>query len=84
MVFFPLSSRYALVMRHPEVRTNPDMGSLEVLPEPPEEDGRISLKLGAIWSRETVDSFNWKMARLSNQLIVAENESVLEACATLE
>ena len=39
MVFFPLSSRYALVMRHPEVRTNPDMGSLAVLPEPPEEDG---------------------------------------------
>ncbi len=82
MVFFPLSSRYALVMRHSEVRTSPDIGSLATLPKPPDEDGQISLTHGVVWSREVVDSFNWKMARLSEQLIVARGKDVLQACAT--
>lgn len=84
MVFFPLSSRYALVMRHPEVLSGPDIGSLAALSEPPDENGQISLTHGEVWSREVVDSFNWKMVQLSDRLIVAQSKGVLEACATVE
>lgn len=82
IVFFPLSSRYALLMRHPEIRTDPDIPRLAVLPEPPPEDGRLSITHGAVWSTKVVNNFNWKMVQLSDRLIVGESKEVLEACTS--
>jgi hypothetical protein len=78
MVFFPLSSRYVLLMRHPEGRIDP----LAVLPDPPSKDRPLSIESGRVWSREVVDNFNWKMVKLSDQLVVAESKGVLEACTS--
>jgi hypothetical protein len=80
MVFFPLSSRCILLMRHPEGRVDP----LAVLPDPPSKDRPRSIESGRVWSREVVDNFNWKMVKLSDRLVVAESKSVLEACVTAE
>jgi hypothetical protein len=78
MVFFPLSSRYILLMRHPEGRIDP----LAMLPDPTSKDRPLSIEYGTVWSRDVVDNFNWKMVQLSDQLVVAESKSVLEACVT--
>lgn len=82
MVFFPLTSRYALLMRHPEYRTDPDISPLVVLPKPPVGDGQISITHGAVWTTEVVNNFNWKMVQLSDRLVVGESEEVLEACTS--
>lgn len=80
MVFFPLSSRYALVMRHHEYKDDLAISRLDVLPTPMKEDGHIPIIHGDIWSQEVVDSFNWKMAKLSLNLIVGCSEDVLRRC----
>ena len=80
MVFFPLSSRHVLLMRHTEYRTNENISPLEVLPEPRVEDGQISITHGTIWTADVVNNFNWKMLQLSNQLVVGESRNVLQAC----
>ena len=80
MVFFPLSSRYALVMRHPEYSNGCLTSPLEVLPTPVHEDGQIPIIHGVVWDREIVDSFNWKLAQLSFRLIVANSRTILERC----
>ena len=82
MVFFPLSSRHVLLMRHPEYRTKENISPLDVLPEPRVEDGQISVTHGAIWTTEVVNNFNWKMVQLSNQLVVGESKDVLQACTS--
>jgi len=78
MVFFPLSSRHALVMRHPEYSEGSAMSPLELLPTPEHEDGQIPI------IREVVDNFNWKLVQLSSQLIVADNPKVLSQCANVD
>lgn len=78
MVLFPLSSRYVLVMRHYEGPTDP----LAVLPEPSNENRPLSITRGEVWNRELVDNFNWKMAQLSDEFVVARSKEILEACAT--
>ncbi|MDO8786701.1 MAG: DUF4238 domain-containing protein [Sulfuritalea sp.] len=80
MVFFPLSSRHTLVMRHPEYSQIGAASPLDVLPTPKHEDGQIPIIHGAIWSREVVDNFNWKLVQLSSRLIVAESSEVLSRC----
>ena len=80
IVFFPLNSRYALLMRHPEIRMDQDIPRLAVLPEPPPEDGKLSITHGKVWSTKVVNNFNWKMVQLSDRLVVAESKEVLEAC----
>ncbi len=82
IVFFPLSSRHALLMRHPEFRTDPDVSPLAALPEPPVEDGHIAITHGAVWSPDVVNNFNWKMAQLSDRLVVGEKKEVLEVCTS--
>jgi hypothetical protein len=79
-VFFPLSSRYALLMRHPKFREDPTISRLTILPDPPTEDGQIVVKLGKVWDKGVVDNFNWKMMKLSDHLVVAESKEILEAC----
>lgn len=80
IVFFPLSSRYALLMRHREYAGDTDISPLTILPEPPVEDGHISITHGVVWSKDVVDNFNWKMMRLSDRLVVAESKEILDAC----
>jgi hypothetical protein len=82
IVFFPLSSRYALLMRHNEYREQESISALHVLPQPKVEDGHISITFGTVWTKDVVDNFNWKMVQLSSQLVVAESRAVLEACVT--
>lgn len=82
MVFFPLNSRYVLLMRHPEYRTRKSFLPFDVLPEPCVADGQISLTHGAIWTMEVVNNFNWKMVQLSSQLVVGESKEVLQACTS--
>jgi hypothetical protein len=80
MVFFPLSSKYALVMRHPEYKDDSALSRLDVLPTPELNDGHIPIIHGGVWDQEVVDSFNWKMARLSQNLIVGCSEEILRRC----
>ena len=82
VVFFPLSSRHVLLMRHPEYRTKENISPLELLPEPRVEDGQISITHGEIWTTEVVNNFNWKMAQLSNRLVVGESKELLQACTS--
>jgi len=79
-VFFPLSSRYALLMRHPEFRTDSDISAVTVLPDPPDEDSKLSIIHGAVWNSRIVNNFNWKMVQLSDHLVVGESKDVLKAC----
>ncbi len=82
IVFFPLSSCHALLMRHPEIRTYPDISRLAVLPEPPADDVQISITHGVVWNAKVVNNFNWKMMQLSDRLIVGESKELLEACTS--
>lgn len=81
IVFFPLSSQHALLMRHPEFKDGSGKSPLEVLPTPTHEDGEIPILYGAVWDRELVDNFNWKLVQLSFQLVVANSPRVLDRCA---
>lgn len=82
IVFFPLSSRYALLMRHPEFRTDADISPLAVFPEPLVEDGQLSITHGVVWSKDVVNNFNWTMVQLSDRLVVGESKGVLDACTS--
>ncbi len=76
-IFFPLSSRALLLMRHPECRSE---HPLTVLDDPMLRDGVISLTHGAVWSQKVVTSTNWKLLQLAHHFVVAENQEVLEQC----
>lgn len=80
MVFFPLSSRHALLMCHPAYQEKENASPLDVLPEPCLEDGLISISHGEIWTSQVVNNFNWKMTQLSNLLVVGESKEVLTLC----
>ncbi len=82
-VFFPLSSRYALLMRHPEIRRAPSISRLAVLPNPPVEGARLSITRGVTWESRVVNNFNRKMVLLSNRFVVGESKETLEACTTM-
>lgn len=80
IVFFPLSSRHLLIMRHPEYRKTPSISRLKILPDPIRGDGLLPVTRGAVWSRNMVTSHNWKMVQLSDRLVVGESKEVLEQC----
>lgn len=77
IVFFPLSSHYLLIMRHPECRSE---HPLKVLDEPEPTDGVIPISFGATWDSEVVTNTNWKLSRLAHHFIVAESEEPLKQC----
>lgn len=79
IVFFPLSSNKALLMRHPQYVGDGE-DPTQILPIPEHQDGHIEITSGTVWPREVVDSFNWKMAQLSSNLVVASSPSVIERC----
>jgi len=74
IVFFPLSSRKLLLMRHPECRS---AEPLTVLAEPVAQSSTLALSYGIVWDATTVRNVNWKLARLSHELFVADSEAVL-------
>jgi len=77
LVFFPLSSRKLLLMRHPEGRS---VSPLDVLPTPDaeSESARVPLTFGGIWDAEFVSKTNWYLAGLSHHLCVAGSDVTLE------
>lgn len=80
-VFFPLSSRHLLIMRHPECRSeNP----LKVLDDPEPTDGVIPIIHGSVWNHEVVTKMNWKLSQLAHHFVVAENEEALKECGCVE
>ena len=81
-VFFPLSSNYALLMRHPEYRKDSNVSAMTVLPDPPNVDSQLSITHGVVWNQRIVYNFNWKMMQLSDRLIVGESKDILEACTS--
>lgn len=74
MVFFPLSSRKLLLMRHPECRS---AMPLTVLKEPTAQSITAELSHGVVWDATIVRNTNWKLARLAHELFVADSESTL-------
>lgn len=75
-VFFPLSSRKLLLMRHPECRSK---SPLTVLPEPTATESKtVALSHGVVWNASIVSNTNWKLAYLAHELFVADNESTLK------
>lgn len=74
-VFFPLSSRKLLLMRHPECRSE---SPLTILAKPTAQSCTVALSHGAIWDASVVNSTNWKLARLAHELFVADSEVVLK------
>jgi hypothetical protein len=82
VVLFPVSSRHALLMRHPEVAGGSDMSALTVLPDPPPEPARLSITHGAVWSKESANNFNWKMVQLAARFVVGGSRDVLDACTS--
>lgn len=77
IVLFPLSSRYLLIMQHPEWQSE---HALKVIDTPILADGSISIKHGRVWNHETVTSINRTLLQLSHYVVVAESEKVLRQC----
>jgi hypothetical protein len=74
IVFFPLSSRKLLLMRHPECRS---AAPLTVLTEPIAQSCTVALTHGVVWDATRVRNVNWKLARLAHELWVADSEATL-------
>lgn len=74
IVFFPLSSRKLLLMRHPECRS---ATPLTVLEEPTAQSNTVVLSHGGVWNATIVRNTNWKLARLAHELFVADSEATL-------
>ncbi len=74
-VFFPLSSRKLLLMRHPECRSE---SPLTILAEPVAQSCTVALSYGAVWDVNVVSKTNWKLARLAHELFVADCEVTLK------
>jgi hypothetical protein len=76
-VFFPLSSKMVLLMRHPSYdRSKAD--STRQLDEPASDDAHVRIHFGVTWPQSVVDGFNWKMSKLAGNLVVANSREVLE------
>lgn len=78
VVFFPLSSRFCLLMRHPMMREVPDCTELTLVPKPTLRDRRVPVDHGTVWARKTVKNFNLKMAKLASRFLVASEKGLLE------
>ena len=75
IVFFPLSSRKLLLMRHPESRT---LDPLTILALPNTKNSVVKLSFGTTWNASVVGNTNWKLGRLAHELFVANNEATLK------
>jgi len=64
-------------MRHGARRGESD-SPLTVLPQPEHEDGVLAIDVGGVWPKDVVRRLNWKLARLSSNLIAGESREALE------
>lgn len=78
VVLFPLSSKYLLIMRHPEYHKKTRGSSLEVLPEPSRNEVLLPVTTGMVWPKKTVVNHNRMMVHLSDRFIVGQSKEVLE------
>lgn len=76
IVLFPLNSKTLLFMRHPELKN--EKNASKVLPNINFEDGVIELRRGTVWGEDAVNSHNWRMLQLCDELIVAQSKEILE------
>jgi hypothetical protein len=77
-VLFPINKYFLLILRHPEYERK-EKGASEALPKDLEvNDGEIELRKGVVWNEKEVQSHNWVMYQLSQDLIVGESREVLE------
>ena len=78
VVLFPLSSKYLLIMRHPEYHKNIRGSSLEVLPEPLRDEVLRPVTTGRVWSKKVVVNHNRAMIHLSDRFIAGQSKEMLE------
>jgi hypothetical protein len=76
IVFFPLSSRYLLSMRHPKFQLNPSISRLEIIADPKPGNRSLSITRGTVWNSEVVKRLNWKLIQLSDRLVVGQSKEV--------
>lgn len=78
-VFFPLSSKMLLLMRHPSYTRGEDSPT-RILDQPPSDDGHLRIDFGATWPQSVVDGLNWKLLKLAEDIVVGNSPDVLERC----
>lgn len=77
-VLFPINRRFLLVMRHAEYESG-EKGATEALPSDLDiEDGVIEIRKDIVWGEKEVQSQNWLMLQLSQDLVVGESKAILE------
>lgn len=77
-VLFPINKRFLLVMRHAEYESG-EKGATEALPSDLDiEDGVIEIRKDIVWGEKEVQSQNWLMLQLSQDLVVGESKAILE------
>lgn len=78
VVVYPISSKYILMMRHPEFETG-EKAADDALPKNlPLKDGVIEIRTNLIMTQEEVNKQNWFMYVLCQDLIVGVSKRVLE------
>lgn len=79
VAIFPVDAEHMLVLRHPEYMRN-EKGASERLPKGLDhEDGVIALTTSTVWDKKMVESHNWFMYQLAQDVIVGRDKGVLEA-----
>lgn len=78
MVFFPVNSRYLLVMRHPEYQGQERNVATDRIPDPKSEDVKICVTYGLVWNEKQVNLQNWLMFQLADRLVVGASKVLLE------
>lgn len=79
-VFFPLSPKYLLVLRHQEYDESDKFSASQRLPVPEINDGLISITFFPSCSFEQVTWYNWLLLQLSDHIIAANDRQVLIDC----
>lgn len=78
VVLFPINKRNLLLMRHPEYERGERKAS-DALPRDLDiEDGVIEIRKDIVWGEGEVNSHNWTMLQLCQDLIVGESKEALE------
>lgn len=83
-VFYPLSSKQLLVLRHPEYMEGMDINPSSKIPEPVADDRKFGVTFGAIWEAERVNKINWVLMELADRYIAAFSKRVLDNCVGRE
>lgn len=78
IVLFPVDKNHLLLMRHPEYERGERKAS-DALPRDLDiEDGVIEIRKDIFWGEQEVNSHNWTMVQLCQDLVVGESKEVIE------